>query len=144
MSIDSLDEARMRIAAQRGELRGWRPLKVGDVAVTALQVLGMVRTEPHMVGLRVVVAGRTPDAIVQRGAAVAETLLRRRAVLAPEDPLIIVSTGEGHSGEGTSDDPLRWPWTWLVIHVAERQLPAIAGLATDTVPQPQGPEAASS
>jgi hypothetical protein len=136
MSIGSLDEARMRIAAQRGELRGWRPLKVGDVAVTALQVLGMVRTEPHTVGLRVVVAGRTPEAIAQRGAATAETLLRRRAVLAPEDPLIIVSTGDGHPGDGASDDPLRWPWTWLVIHVPERQLPAIAGLATDTVPSP--------
>jgi hypothetical protein len=104
------------------------------VAVTALQVLGMVRTEPHTVGLRVVVAGRTAEAISREGAAVAEVLLRRRAVLAPGDPLIIAGAGEVHAGDGTSDDPLRWPWTWLVVHVPERQLPAIAGLATDNVP----------
>ena len=59
MSIDSLAEARARIAAQRGELRGWRPLTIGDVAVVALQVLGMASNESHTVGLRVVVAGRT-------------------------------------------------------------------------------------
>lgn len=134
MLSDPLGEARARIAAQRGELRGWRPLTVGDIAVTALQVLGMARTEPHTVGLRVVVAGRSVEAIAREGAAVAEVLLRRRAVLAPGDPLTIVSTGNDHQGDGTSEDPLRWPWTWLVIHVPERQLPAIAGLATDSVP----------
>ncbi|MGH2345484.1 MAG: hypothetical protein ACRDG4_09690, partial [Chloroflexota bacterium] len=43
--------ARARIAAQRGELRGWRPLIVGDVAVTAVQVLGMVRGAGREVGI---------------------------------------------------------------------------------------------
>jgi hypothetical protein len=136
MLSDPYGDARARIAAQRGELHGWRPLSVGDVAVTALQVLGMVRSEPQTVGLRVVVAGRTPEAIAREGATVVEMLLRRRAVLAPEDAFSIISTGEDHPGDGTSNDPLRWPWTWLVIHVPERRLPAIAGLATDTVPPP--------
>lgn len=132
--MDPLAMARARIAVQRGELHGWRPLTFGDVAVVAVQVLGMARGEPDTVGLRVVVAGRTTQAIEQQGATVAEIALRRRSVLAPDDAFSLVHTGEGHEGDGTSDEPLHWPWVALVIHVPQRQLPAIAGLATDTVP----------
>jgi hypothetical protein len=127
--------ARSRIAAHRGELRGWRPLSVGDVAVTAVQVLGMVRGVPGAIGIRVVLAGRTDEVIERRGAQVAERLLRRRAVLGPDDPFIIESVGEVRPGDGATADPLMWPWTTLVLHVPERQLPAIAGLVSDTVPQ---------
>ncbi len=134
MDADTWETARARIAAQRGELRGWRPLTIGDVAITALQVLGMVRNVPGEVGLRVVVAGRTSEAIVQRGAQAAETLLRRRSVLGADDPFSVEYTGELHTGDGQSNDPLAWPWTTLIVHVPARQLPAIAGLATDTVP----------
>ena len=133
-ALGSHDTARARIAAQRGELRGWRPLVIGDVAVTALQVLGMARDEPETVGLRVVLAGRTRDAIEQHGTAVVEQALQRRSVLREEDALRVVHTGDGHDGDGGSEDPLDWPWITLVIHVPVRQLPAIAGLATDTVP----------
>ena len=134
MDPDTWEAARARIAAQRGELRGWRPLTIGDVAVTALQVLGMVRNAPGEVGLRVVVAGRTTEAIAQDGPQAAEILLRRRSVLGVDDPFSVEYTGDLHPGDGQSDDPLAWPWTTLIVHMPERQLPAIAGLATDTVP----------
>ena len=134
MEEEALAAVRARIAAQRGELRGWRPLTVGDIAVTAVQVLGMARDADGAVGIRVVVAGRSAEAIAARGAEVAERLLRRRAVLGPDDPFRVEYTGEGHEGDGQSPDPLVWPWTTLVLHVPERQLPAIAGLATNTVP----------
>lgn len=130
----TIEEARARIAAQRGELRGWRPLTQGDVAVMALQVLGMSRGDPDTVGLRVVLAARTPAAAEHDGPGAIERTLRARSVLGPDDPLAVVHTGETHTGDGDADDPLRWPWFPLVIHVPERQLPAIAGLATDTVP----------
>lgn len=130
-------EARRRIAAQRGELRGWRPLTLGDVAVVALQVLGMARGEPGMIGLRVVVAAATPEILDRQGLPAAERALRRRAVLAEQDAFVVEHTGsvrEGRAG-AAPDDPLAWPWLPIVIHVPERQLPAIAGLATDTVPR---------
>ena len=133
---EQLAAARQRIAAQRGELRGWRPLTIVDVAVVALQVLGMARAVPDTVGLRVVVAGATPEALDRRGLAVAERALRRRAVLADEDEFAVEHVGALHEGNGEpGDDPLAWPWMPIVIHVPERQLPAIAGLATDTVPR---------
>jgi hypothetical protein len=134
MEDESLAAARARIAAQRGELRGWRPLTVGDVAVTAVQVLGMARGAHGAVGIRVILAGRTKEAISEHGAAVAEQLLRRRAVLGPDDPFVVEHRGEVHEGDGESVNPLVWPWTTLVIHAPERQLPAIAGLATNEVP----------
>jgi hypothetical protein len=139
MENDPIAAARARIAAQRGELRGWRPLTVGDVAVTAVQVLGMARGLQGMVGIRVVVAGRTNEAVSLRGPEVAEHLLRRRAVLGTDDLFVIESVGEHHPGDGEAADPLAWPWTTLVIHVAERQLPAIAGLVSDAVPQVSPP-----
>lgn len=132
--MDPMTSARSRIAAQRGELRGWRPLAMGDVAVVALQVLGMARDDPGSVGLRAVVAGRTGAAIEQHGRAVAERILRKRSVLGPDDPFVVEHTGDLHEGNGESEDPIDWPWVGLVLHVPERQLPAIAGLATDTVP----------
>lgn len=135
MEDEMVAAARARIAEHRGELRGWRPLTVGDVAVTAVQVLGMVRGADREVGIRVVVAGRTNEAIEKRGAQVAESLLRRRAVLGPDDRFVVESVGEPRPGAGTATDPLTWPWTTLVLHVPERQLPAIAGLVSDTVPQ---------
>jgi hypothetical protein len=134
MEDEALATARARIAAQRGELRGWRPLTVGDVAVTAVQVLGMARGAHGSVGIRVILAGRTKEAIAERGAAVTEQLLRRRAVLGPDDPFAVEHMGEVHEGDGQSTNPLAWPWTTLVIHAPERQLPAIAGLATNEVP----------
>jgi len=134
MSDEALAAARARIAAQRGELRGWRPLTVGEVAVTAVQVLGMARGAHGTVGIRVILAGRTKEAIGERGAAVAEHLLRRRAVLGPDDPFVVEHRGDIHDGDGDSENPLIWPWTTLVIHAPERQLPAIAGLATNEVP----------
>lgn len=133
--MDAIAAARARIAAQRGELRGWRPLVFGDMAVVAVQVLGMVRNDPETVGLRVIVAGRTPHLIAERGAVVVERALRRRAVLAEHDVFVVVHHGEQHGGDGESDDALRWPWAPLVVHVPLRQLPAIAGLATNTVPR---------
>jgi hypothetical protein len=136
MDAERIAEARERIAAQRGELRGWRPLVIGEVAVTALQVLGMVRGEPGTVGIRAVVAARDEAALAARGLEVAERLLRARAVLAPEDTFAVESVGQWHDGDGASASFLAWPWRWLVFHVPERQLPAIAGLATDAVPAP--------
>ncbi|HVA91504.1 MAG TPA: hypothetical protein VNL71_16860 [Chloroflexota bacterium] len=135
MNDEALVAARARIAGQRGELRGWRPLTVGDIAVTAVQVLGMARGAHGAVGIRVVVAGRTGEAIGEQGPAVAEMLLRRRAVLGPDDPFAVEHMGQVHEGDGQSTDPLTWPWTTLVIHAPERQLPAIAGLATNEVPR---------
>lgn len=129
-----MEEARSRIGAQRGELRGWRPLTVGDVAVTAVQVLGMVRSEQGNVGMRAVVAARSEEAFARAGLAVAERLLRARSVLGPDDPFSVESLGEWHARDGATTNALAWPWRWLVIHVPERQLPAIAGLATDAVP----------
>lgn len=127
--------ARERIAGQRGELRGWRPLTVGDVAVVAVQVIGMSREEPGTLGVRVVVAGRTAGAIRVQGPAAAEQALRRRSVLGEGDPFRVEHTGELHEGEDEQgDDPAAWPWVALVVHVPERQLPAIAGLTSDTVP----------
>ncbi|MGH2411573.1 MAG: hypothetical protein ACRDGS_14580 [Chloroflexota bacterium] len=134
MTDEALAAARARIAAQRGELRGWRPLIVGDVAVTAVQVLGMARDAHGSVGIRVMLAGRTKEAIDTHGIAVAEQLLRRRAVLGPDDPFVVEHRGEVHEGDGESANPLVWPWTTLVVHAPERQLPAIAGLATNEVP----------
>jgi hypothetical protein len=132
---DPIAAARARIAAHRGELRGWRPLTVGDIAVNAVQVLGMARGVPGMVGIRVVVAGRSDEAVALRGPQVAERLLRRRSVLGEDDPFVVESIGALHPGDGAAEDPLIWPWTTLVIHVSERQLPAIAGLMSDIVPQ---------
>lgn len=127
--------ARARIAAQRGELRGWRPLTLGDVATIAVQVLGMSRDDPRTLGLRVVVAGRSAEAIAAHGPAAAEQALRRRSVLGEDDPFRIEHTGELHKAhDQLGDDPLTWPWVALVVHAPERQLPAIAGLASDTVP----------
>jgi len=127
--------ARQRIAMQRGELRGWRPLTIGDVAVVAVQVIGMSREESGTLGMRVVVAGRSADALALRGHEAAEQALRRRSVLGEGDPFHVEHTGELHEGLGEpGDDPLSWPWVALVVHVPERQLPAIAGLTSDTVP----------
>lgn len=134
--MGAIEAARARIGAQRGELRGWRPLAYGDVAVTALQVLGMARDQSGSVGLRVVVAGRRSEALAAHGVATAERVLRARSVLGPDDPFTVVSTSAEHPGDGSGDDPLAWPWVWLVFHVPEAQLPAIAGLATDSVPTP--------
>src|SRR6185437_10832869 len=102
MTNEALAAARDRIAAQLGELRGWRPLTVGDVAVTAVQVLGMARGAHGSVGIRVILAGRTAEALGERGAAVAEHLLRRRAVLGPDDPFVVEHMGEVHDGDGES------------------------------------------
>ncbi len=135
VGTDPIAAARDRIAAHKGELRGWRPLSVGDVAVTAVQVLGMARGVPGVVGIRVVVAGRTGEAISLRGPETAERLLRRRAVLGEDESFIVEQMGEMRPGDGEAADPLIWPWTTLVIHVSERQLPAIAGLVSDAAPQ---------
>jgi hypothetical protein len=137
---DPLTAARARIAAHRGELRGWRPLTVGDVAVNAVQVLGMARGVQGMVGIRVVIAGCSAEAVSVRGPRVAEHLLRRRSVLGEDDPFIVESIGALHPGDGEAEDPLIWPWITLVIHVPERQLPAIAGLVSDIVPQVSPPQ----
>ena len=127
--------ARERIAAQRGELRGWHPLTIGEVAVVAVQVIGMSREDSGALGVRVVVAGRSAEAIDAQGPAAAEQALRRRSVLAEGDPFRVEQTGELHEGTWEpGDDPLAWPWVALVVHVPERQLPAIAGLTSDTVP----------
>ncbi len=155
---DGITAARERIARQRGRLTGWRPLRVGDdVAVIALEVLGDVRAEPGQIGLRVVVAGRTAEAVERDGVRGAETALRRRAVLGPDDPLVVERLGplrdEGRTpplvgagqtdpaGDGRDtpsrpdvpDDPPTWPWRTLTFHVPLAYLPAIAGLATDRV-----------
>ncbi len=87
---DGIAAARERIARQRGRLTGWRPLRVSDdVAVIALEVLGDVRDAPGQIGMRVVVAGRTSEAVERDGVRGAETALRRRAVLGPDDPLVV-------------------------------------------------------
>lgn len=136
MGDDTLQQARSTIADRRGELRGWRPLVVGDIAVTALQVLGMARGAQGIVGMRAVVAARSEETFASRGCAVAERLLRARAVLEDDESLEIESLGPWHPGDVTATGFLAWQWRWLVFHVPERRLPAIAGLATDTVPRP--------
>lgn len=133
----SMEAARARVAAQQGELRGWRPLVHGDVAVVALQVLGTARGEEQTLGLRAVVAGRSDAAIASHGDAALESALRKRAVLVDDDQLVIVHRGEPHGGSPLLDDPLAWPWQAVVIHVPIRRLPAIAGLAADAVPTGQ-------
>ncbi len=136
---DEYTAARERIARQKGRLTGWRPLLITtDVAVTALEVLGDVRGEPA-VGLRVVVAGRSAEALDRDGERAADAALRRRAVLGPADPFVVERRGPLHEGEAghgrpdDGDDPLRWPWRALTFHVPADRLPAIAGLATDAV-----------
>jgi hypothetical protein len=133
--MDAMAWARERIAAQRGRLNGWRPIIQGDVAVVALEVLGAARGDPDLLGLRVAVAGKTPRALAERGIAETERMLRARAVLAPEDAFHIVHSGEEHAGDGAQTNPLHWPWVALVVHVPMRRLPAIAGLATNEVPE---------
>jgi hypothetical protein len=134
MDDDLFAAARSRIARQKGRLRGWRPLPVGpDVAVVALEVLGHVRDEPEQLGLRVAVAGRTPEAIERGGEAAAAVALRKRAVLGPDDPFAVESRGPLRGGDEPGDDPLTWPWRTLTFHVPLARLPAIAGLATDEV-----------
>ncbi len=134
MTDDQLAASRDRIAAQRGRLRGWRPLPLGEVAVVALEVLGHLRGREDQIGLRVVVAGRTPEAIDRHGEQAAAVLLRRRSVLGPGDPFIVQSRGPLHGGEQQGDDMLTWPWRTYTFHVPQERLPAIAGLATDDAP----------
>ncbi len=135
MDDDLFAAARARIARQKGRLRGWRPFPVGpDVAVMALEVLGHVRDEPERLGLRVAVAGRTPEAIARGAEAAAAMALRKRAVLGPDDPFTVENRGPLRGGdEPAGDDPLTWPWRTLTFHVSLARLPAIAGLATDEV-----------
>jgi hypothetical protein len=131
---DDYAAARERIARQKGRLTGWRPLHItNDVAVTALEVLGDVRGEPA-IGLRVVVAGRSGEALDRDGERAADAALRRRAVLGPTDSFVVERRGPLHEGDGGSgDDPLRWSWRALTFHAPADHLPAIAGLATDAV-----------
>jgi hypothetical protein len=132
MDDDAYRAARERIAAQRGELRGWRPLPVGNLVVTALQVLGMAHDAPNTLGLRVVIAGPTREAIEAGEMAATERALRARAVLGADNPLLVVRRGPWHEGAAAAaSSPV---WRWLVVHVPAERLPAIAGLATDTVP----------
>jgi len=136
MTDDAIAAARTRIAAQRGRLTGWRPLRIADdVAVTAVEVLGDVRTEPDQLGLRVAVAGRTVQAVERGGERAADAALRRRAVLGPDDPFVVQGRGPVHEvdAETVGDDPLTWPWRTLTFHVSQDRLPAIAGLATNAV-----------
>src|SRR5579864_2685678 len=134
MDDELLATARARIARQKGRLRGWRPLPIGDdVAIMALEVLGHARAEPGQVGLRVAVAGRRPEAIDRAGEGAAATALRKRAVLGPDDRFVIESRGPLRGGEEPTDDPLTWPWRAFTFHVPLDRLPAIAGLATDEV-----------
>jgi len=133
---DPYASARARIGAQQGRLRGWRPLAMGaDVAVVAVQVLGMAAHDPLSVGLRVMVAARDAGSFAAQGLAAAEAALRKRGVLGPDDPFELVHQGQltSMAAQPTPDDPLSWPYVPLTIHVAVRQLPAIAGLATDAV-----------
>ena len=136
---DEYTAARERIARQKGRLTCWRPLRITtNVAVTALEVLGDVRGEPA-VGLRVMVAGRSVEALDRDGERAADAALRRRAVLGSGDPFVVERRGPLHEGEAGAegdsdgDDPLRWPWRTLTFHVPKDRLPAIAGLATDAV-----------
>ncbi len=125
--------ARERIARQKGRLTGWRPLRMTDeVAVTAVEVLGEVRGEPAL-GVRVAVAARNAEALDRDGERAAEGALRRRAVLGPDDPFVVERRGPLHEGDGGGDDPLLWPWRALTFHAPLARLPAIAGLATDSV-----------
>lgn len=134
MDDELFAEARARIAGQKGRLRGWRPLPVGhDVAVMALEVLGNVRDEPGWLGLRVAVAGRTPEAIDHEAEQAAALILRKRAVLGPDDSFVVERRGPLRGGEEPDDDPLTWPWRALTFYVPIERLPAIAGLATDAV-----------
>jgi hypothetical protein len=133
MTDAAMNRARERIAAQKGRLTGWRPMILGNTAIVALQVLGMARGG-GAIGLNVVVAGRSDAAIDAHGLKAAEVALRKRAVLADADRFDVVRESEIHAGDGQSNDPIRWPWRTIVVHVPERQLPSIAGLATDTVP----------
>jgi hypothetical protein len=131
---DLIAAARARIARQKGRLRGWRPLPVGpDVAVMALEVLGHVRDEPESLGMRVAIAGRTPEALDDGAEAAASLALRKRAVLGPDDPFVVESRGARRGGDEPGDDPLTWPWRTFTFHVPLARLPAIAGLATDEV-----------
>jgi len=125
--------ARERIARQRGRLTGWRPLAItDDVAVIALEVLGDVQGEAAL-GLRVAVAGRNAEVLDRDGDRAAEAALRRRAVLGPDDLFVVERRGPLHEGAGDGADPLRWPWRGLTFHAPLARLPAIAGLATDSV-----------
>jgi hypothetical protein len=137
MTDDQLAAARDRIAAQQGRLRGWRPLPMGEVAVVALEVLGHVRDQSGQVGLRVVIAGRTAEAIDLHAEQAATIALRKRSVLGPDDPFIVQSRGPLRGGEQPDDDILSWPWRTYTFHVPLERLPAIAGLATDEVPGEQ-------
>lgn len=132
--MDKMTWARERIAAQRGRLRGWRPIVNGDVAVVALEVLGVAQGDADMLGLQVIVAGRTQQAIDTLGTAEAERMLRARSVLGPEDPFAVVRRGEVRTGDANGENPAHWPWIGLVVHVPVRRLPEIAGLASDAVP----------
>lgn len=139
MYDDRLGAARARIARGKGRLAGWRPLRIGDVAVVALEVLGDVRSRPNQIGMRVVVAGQDAAALEQRGEGVAETALRQRAVLGPDDALTVEAYGPIHRPDGEADttaapdDLLTWPWQTLTFHVPLEYLPAIAGLVSDAV-----------
>lgn len=129
-----MQEARARVAARRGELHGWRPLTRGDVTIVALQVLGVAQGEDQVLGLRVVVAARTVEAMERHGKQTLEWALRKRAVIGDDDTLHIVHQGDVHAGARPSDNLLDWPWRPIVIHVPMHRLPAIAGLVTDEVP----------
>ncbi len=139
MNDDRLKAARARIARGKGRLAGWRPLHVGDAAVLALEVLGDVRAHPAYVGMRVVVAGRDAAVLEQRGDAATENALRRRAVLGPDDALVVEGRGPIHTPDVgvdeavVRDDVLTWPWRTLTFHVPVEYLPAIAGLVSDAV-----------
>jgi len=139
MNDDRLDAARARIARGKGRLAGWRTLQTGEAAVLALEVLGDVRAHPDEIGMRVVVAGRDAAALEKLGRGVAEDALRRRAVLGPDDVLVVEAYGPIHTPEGgvdeaeVRDDVLRWPWRTLTFHVPVAYLPAIAGLVSDAV-----------
>jgi len=130
---DDNEAARERIARQKGRLTGWRPLMMADdVAVTAVEVLGEVRGETAL-GLRVAVAGRDSAALDREDERAAEAALRRRAVLGPDDPFVVERRDPLRDGDGSGDDPLLWPWRALTFHAPLARLPAIAGLATDSV-----------
>lgn len=134
MDDDALAAARARIAAQRGRLRGWRPFPIGsDAVVMAVEVLGDVRDEPGRLGLRVAVAARTSNIAGRDVEQAVALVLRKRAILGPDDPFTVESRGPLRGGEEQGDDPLTWPWRTLTFHVPVERLPAIAGLATDAV-----------
>ena len=128
--------ARERIAAQRGILRGWRPLHIGEgVAVVAAQVLGMASGLPGTVGLRLMVAARDPVLLEAFGNAAVAQALRKRGILADDDDFSVVNVGELVSSASPvqDDDLLTWPFAPVVVHVPVHRLPAIAGLTTNQV-----------